>query len=341
MACVYGDVSATTSRLRRRSSTGDRSPLRYRSRCRATTGAHSSARSCRSPPDRGALDCPGAHDGGQSRDEKDAFHDVGPSMQRLGCRSKQALPFESTLCLSAVACGRFAKKEHSPSGCGPVGSIATRLGAQKLDVNDTRDYIVDNLLTDVYHGFAANTVWGIGMFRTGLLISGLLGFAVAPAAASVQVRFWNYDAGGTYTPGTVANQGNGILATTPNATFTYTGPIDWQNNAPNGDPNLVSSFLNLSDVTNLSGYGGNITTFGNVSLSTIGDNCATCTSFFQITGTGNFSGGTIQHDDGASLYLGALPGPLTTVFELWRRDERNTVRIHSRGRNSPVRSRLC
>ena len=153
------------------------------------------------------------------------------------------------------------------------------------------------------------------MLPKGLLISALLGFAVAPAAASVQVRFWNYDAGGTYSAGTVANQGNGILATTPNAAFTYTGPIDWQNNAPNGDPNLVSSFLNLSDVTNLSGYGGSVATFGNVSLSTLGDNCATCTSFFQITGTGNFSGGTIQHDDGASLYLGALPGPLTTVFD--------------------------
>jgi hypothetical protein len=141
----------------------------------------------------------------------------------------------------------------------------------------------------------------------------LSAFAVGPALADVAVSFWNYDAGGTYSAGTVADQGNAILATAPNATFTYSGQIDWVNNAPNGDHNLVSSFLNLSDVSNLTGY-ASVAAFGAVSLSTLGDNCPTCTSFFQITGTGNFSGGTIQHDDGASLYLGTLPGPLTTVF---------------------------
>jgi hypothetical protein len=145
---------------------------------------------------------------------------------------------------------------------------------------------------------------------TGTALSAVV---VGPALADVNVSFWNYDAGGTGSALTVADQGNSILGTAPSATFTYSGAIDWVNNAPNGDPNLVSSFLNLSDVSNLTGY-ASVAAFGAVSLSTLGDDCATCTSFFQITGTGNFSGGTAEHDDGASLYLGTLPGPLTTVF---------------------------
>jgi PEP-CTERM motif len=147
---------------------------------------------------------------------------------------------------------------------------------------------------------------------TGTALSAVV---VGPALADVNVSFWNYDAGGTYLPLTVADQGNLILGTAPSATFTYSGAIDWVNNAPNGDPNLVSSFLNLSDVSNLTGY-ASVAAFGNVSLSQLGDNCATCTSFFQITGTGNFSGGTVEHDDGASLYLGTLSHPpLAVVFD--------------------------
>ena len=146
--------------------------------------------------------------------------------------------------------------------------------------------------------------------------------AISPALASVQVSFWNYDAGGTYSAATVADQGNtAVLSTAPSATFTYTGAINWQNNGPQSGPNLVSSFLVLGDVTNLSGYGGSVATFGAVSLSAPGDNCPTCTSFFQISGTGNFSGGTVQHDDGASLYLGTLPGPLALVFDSGVGDE--------------------
>ena len=146
------------------------------------------------------------------------------------------------------------------------------------------------------------------------LSASLSAVVVGPALADINVSFWNYDAGGTYSALTVADQGNPILGTAPSATFTYSGAINWQNNAQNGDPNLVSSFLDLSDVSNLTGY-ASVAAFGAVSLSTLGDNCPTCTSFFQITGTGNFSGGTVQHDDGASLYLGTLPGPLTTVFD--------------------------
>jgi len=146
------------------------------------------------------------------------------------------------------------------------------------------------------------------------LSASLSAVVVGPALADINVSFWNYDAGGTYSALTVADQGNPILGTAPSATFTYSGAIDWVNNAANGDPNLVSSFLDLSDVSNLTGY-ASVSAFGAVSLSTLGDNCPTCTSFFQITGTGNFSGGTVQHDDGASLYLGTLPGPLTTVFD--------------------------
>ena len=142
-------------------------------------------------------------------------------------------------------------------------------------------------------------------------VLGLMGALSAPAHAQYTVSFWNYDAGGTYSTLTLAEHSTISSLGAPNATFTYNGPIDWVNNDPQGSPNLVSQFLNMADVSGLTGYGGDLTTFGNVSLSQPGDNCPTCTSFFEITGSITGSGGSVSHDDGASLYLdGNLGSPV-------------------------------
>jgi hypothetical protein len=140
------------------------------------------------------------------------------------------------------------------------------------------------------------------MIRTALLAGAavvLLG-AMTPAFADVSVHFWNYNNGG----GNIgdanqqADSSNPILATSPNATFTYTGPIDW---STSNSANLVSEFLNLGDVTNFnSATYASVTDFGNVSLSSAP---FSTTSFFEITGAGTFTGGSISHDDGASLYV--------------------------------------
>ena len=117
---------------------------------------------------------------------------------------------------------------------------------------------------------------------------------------SVTVNFWSYDGAGA---STLANATNPITSAPIDATFTYTGPLNWLVPGPQGAPNLVSTFLNLADISGFSSPDGKYATqalFGAQSLSSVGDST---TSFFQITGSGLFSGGSITHDDGASLYL--------------------------------------
>jgi hypothetical protein len=119
------------------------------------------------------------------------------------------------------------------------------------------------------------------------------------------VEFWNYDGGGTFSSGTNADASNPILTTTPaTASFTYTGALNWQVTAPQGSPNLAGPFVTFSGGT-IGNFTGLISeaTFLTTSLSNVGDSGPGSTSFFQVTGSGTFSGGSITHDDGASVYL--------------------------------------
>jgi hypothetical protein len=128
--------------------------------------------------------------------------------------------------------------------------------------------------------------------------------AVSPALASVQVTFFNYDGSSI---GTQANQGNAILGATADATFSYSGAINWSTSDP---LNLVSDFLTIGDVSGFSSPSGtyaSIADFGAATLSVSGD---TITSFFQISGSGIFGSGSISHDDGATLYLDGSSTPI-------------------------------
>lgn len=91
---------------------------------------------------------------------------------------------------------------------------------------------------------------------------------------------------------------------TPTATFTYTGPLDWQYNSNNNSGNTFGAFLgsDVSDISNLTGT--SLSTLESEILSTPGETGGAINSFFQITGT-MYGNGTlgIASDDGACLYL--------------------------------------
>jgi hypothetical protein len=102
------------------------------------------------------------------------------------------------------------------------------------------------------------------------------------------------------------NVANAVPSGTADAHFTYTGPLNWVDNSPqNTTPagNLASNFLtlaNISGYTSPNGTIADVATFGNTSLSIAGDGYVT---FFKITGTYYGPGGTITHDDGATLFI--------------------------------------
>jgi hypothetical protein len=144
--------------------------------------------------------------------------------------------------------------------------------------------------------------------RASLVAAALALSAVAAKADVYQVEFWSYNGGGTFTSGTNADSSNPVLTTAPTASFTYTGALNWQVTGPQGSPNLAGPFVTYSGGT-ISNYTGTVTeaNFLTTSLSSIGDLGTGSTSFFQIAGSGNFSGGSITHDDGASVYLDGNP----------------------------------
>ena len=132
-------------------------------------------------------------------------------------------------------------------------------------------------------------------------------FAAGGASASTvyTVDVW------TGAPNGVTSSAIADAAHTPtgaaSAEFTYTGDINWfapgpQNTDSSG--NLVGAFIpsaNISGFTSPSGAYATLGDFLNASLSVAGDAYA---SFFKITGSysGSSVGGTIKHDDGASVY---------------------------------------
>jgi hypothetical protein len=161
------------------------------------------------------------------------------------------------------------------------------------------------------------------------LIALALALSAAAAKADVyQVEFWSYNGGGTFTSGTNADSSNPVLNTTPSASFTYTGALDWQVGGTQTSPNLAGTFVAFSggSITNYTGTIAEANFLSTnpatgVSLSSKGDTGTGSTSFFQIMGSGVFSGGSIIHDDGASVYLDANPAavvsqPVETSAEL-------------------------
>ncbi|MGC8468621.1 MAG: PEP-CTERM sorting domain-containing protein [Acetobacteraceae bacterium] len=105
----------------------------------------------------------------------------------------------------------------------------------------------------------------------------------------------------------------------PLATFTYTGPIDFINNAPNNGQN--TSLNTFADF--FGSYTSGISNFVSLSSQTEAQFLATTMSlegfqyntYMTLSGTYTASSGTqvsVSHDDGASLYTGA--NNANTVF---------------------------
>ena len=102
----------------------------------------------------------------------------------------------------------------------------------------------------------------------------------------------------------------------PSATFSYTGPINFDDPAGPGSPNLFSTFFG-SNVAGISGFSSPRGTYANeaaflgASMSSEGDAIDT---FLSISG-GSYSGpafaGSIDHDDGGQIFL---DGSTTTAL---------------------------
>jgi hypothetical protein len=144
-----------------------------------------------------------------------------------------------------------------------------------------------------------------GYFIPALVASALLaGVATAsatPLTGTFHITVYQGVGDGTSTdPIEQANNVNPLLSlTTPVGSFTYTGALNF--NSPPG-ANTVAGFI---------GTGGG-TTAGFVPTTTLSTGNFADTTLFVITGStsGAIIGGTVSHDDGASLYQGA-----TTIFD--------------------------
>jgi hypothetical protein len=123
----------------------------------------------------------------------------------------------------------------------------------------------------------------------------------APARADVMVSYWSILSNGAVTDAT------GTPASPADASFIYTGPLNWANAGPQNGPgpfDLVKTFLDINSITGYSspsGHIGSINAFGDISMSASGFAYA---SFFQISGFYNASGdvsASVTHDDGFSI----------------------------------------
>jgi hypothetical protein len=138
------------------------------------------------------------------------------------------------------------------------------------------------------------------------LISAPLTLA-APAKADVLVSFWSIS-----TPG-IATNATGTPAGLADASFVYTGALNWFNPPPQNGPDpladLVGTFLDPNSIVNYtspSGHIGSAALFAATSMSASG---YTYASFFQITGLYTAAGpvtATVSHDDGFSMTVNGL-----------------------------------
>ena len=149
----------------------------------------------------------------------------------------------------------------------------------------------------------------ISAFNKSLLVGLTISALASPAFSSTidaTVQFWSYDASPTFSTNTLANESNPIIGTTPTATFTYSGDLNWDSQTTN----TVGAFIgaNVGGISNFqsalfgSGSAG-VTNFLNAPLSVSGDSQAT---FWRFTGFVSTTGasGSITHDDGATLIVG-------------------------------------
>jgi hypothetical protein len=90
------------------------------------------------------------------------------------------------------------------------------------------------------------------------------------------------------------------------AMFTWTGPINWVNNAGNnGTDNTQNLYSQFFTGGTISGYSSSVglseSAFLNTSMSSSGNSWY---SYIQVVGTTGGGEATITHDDGASVYQG-------------------------------------
>jgi hypothetical protein len=131
----------------------------------------------------------------------------------------------------------------------------------------------------------------------------------APASASVitaNVQFWSYNAGpGPFGPNSLADENNSILGTSPTATFTYSGNLNWTTASPT---NTVLEFFNgLSG--GISNFSSTVFASENAFLaSTLSVPQDATASFFRFTGLITTTGltGTLAHDDGATFIVNGV-----------------------------------
>jgi hypothetical protein len=145
-------------------------------------------------------------------------------------------------------------------------------------------------------------------FNKSLLVGIALSAMASPAFSSpvtANVQFWSYDAAPTFGPLTEANEGNPIINTTPTATFTYSGDLNWVSQAIN----TVEAFIGLANkggISNFVGasFGNSVDNFFAAPLSVGGDTQATFWRFTGFLSTTSPSSGSITHDDGVTFYVG-------------------------------------
>jgi hypothetical protein len=145
-------------------------------------------------------------------------------------------------------------------------------------------------------------------FKSILAGAVLAGVAASPALSSpitATVQYWNYNAAPTFSAATLASETNPIILTSPTATFTFSGDLNWSTAA--GGTNTVGEFIGplaASEITNFTSA-LSFADFLGTTLSVSGDNTA---SFFRFTSSvsGGAYGGTLTHDDGATLILGGV-----------------------------------
>jgi PEP-CTERM motif-containing protein len=144
----------------------------------------------------------------------------------------------------------------------------------------------------------------------GLCALATLGAVSNARANPITVTVWGGNYLGTINTITGSNpdsaKATGVPTSSALATFTYNGPINWQDNSGNNGSdytqNLFSEFFTSADITSFSSAITQ-TQFLNTSMSAVGN---TWWSFIQITGTTWAGLATITHDDGASVYSGSL-----------------------------------
>jgi hypothetical protein len=144
-------------------------------------------------------------------------------------------------------------------------------------------------------------------FKSILVGAVLAGVAASPALSSpitATVQYWNYN--GTVF-GTQASESNLLITTvTPTATFTFTGDLNWS--TAGGGTNTVGEFIGPLANVEISGFSSATLTQAQFLAQTMSVPQDSVSSFFRFTSsvTGGAYGGTLTHDDGATLILGGV-----------------------------------